>query len=88
MSTARLLRNTVRDQKDWKTVAFKQFHFFDPTGYATSLKLTPSAGLAYGVATTPAVIRDGEIKSQLFNAAVQLPLEDEKHDRLRLVMSS
>ena len=32
MSTARLLRNTVRDQKDWKTVAFKQFHFFDPTG--------------------------------------------------------
>jgi hypothetical protein len=26
-----LLRNTVRDQKDWKTVAFKQFHFFDPT---------------------------------------------------------
>src|SRR5712664_3562954 len=27
----RLLRNTVRDQKDWKTVAFKQFHFFDPT---------------------------------------------------------
>jgi hypothetical protein len=32
VSTARLLRNTVRDQKDWKTVAFKQFHFFDPTG--------------------------------------------------------
>jgi uncharacterized protein len=28
LSTARLLRNTVRDQKDWKTVAFKQFHFF------------------------------------------------------------
>jgi hypothetical protein len=25
------LRNTVRDQKDWKTVAVKQFHFFDPT---------------------------------------------------------
>src|ERR1039457_624666 len=32
VSTASLLRNTVRDQKDWKTVAFKQFHFFDPTG--------------------------------------------------------
>jgi hypothetical protein len=34
VSTASLLRNTVRDQKDWKTVAFKQFHFFDPTGFA------------------------------------------------------
>jgi hypothetical protein len=30
-STASLLRNTVRDQKDWKTVAFEQFQFFDPT---------------------------------------------------------
>jgi hypothetical protein len=27
VSTASLLRNTVRDQKDRKTVAFKQFHF-------------------------------------------------------------
>ena len=32
VSTASLLRNTVRDQKYWTTVAFKQFHFFDPTG--------------------------------------------------------
>lgn len=50
-------------------------------GYATPLKLTPSEGLVYGVAMTPAVIRDGKIKSHmLFNAGVLLPLEDEKHE--------
>jgi hypothetical protein len=42
VSTASLLRNTVRDQKDWKTVAFAQFQFFDPTpvplGYGTDGK--------------------------------------------------
>jgi hypothetical protein len=41
VSTARLLRNTVRDQKDWKTVAFKQFHFFDPTTHShTDIAIT------------------------------------------------
>jgi transposase-like protein len=38
-----LLRNTVRDQKDWKTVAFKQFHFFDPTGSAQRFLSTHAA---------------------------------------------
>jgi site-specific DNA recombinase len=42
VSTASLLRNTVRDQKDWKTVAFAQFQIFDPTpvplGYGTDGK--------------------------------------------------
>jgi hypothetical protein len=50
-------------------------------GYATSFKLTPSEGIALGVAMTPAVIRDGKIKSHmLFNAGVLLPLEDEKNE--------
>ena len=50
-------------------------------GYATSLKLTPSDGLAIGVAMTPAVIRDGRIKSHmLFNAGVLLPLEGERNE--------
>jgi hypothetical protein len=50
-------------------------------GYATSFKLTPSEGIVLGVAMTPAVIRDGKIKSHmLFNAGVLLPLEDEKNE--------
>lgn len=39
-------------------------------GCDTKLKLTPSEGIVLGVAMTPAVIRDGKIKSHmLFNAA-------------------
>ncbi|MGH6754239.1 MAG: hypothetical protein ACREDP_18950 [Bradyrhizobium sp.] len=50
-------------------------------GYETRHKLTPSEGIALGVAMTPAVIRDGKVKSHiLFNAGVLLPLEDEKND--------
>jgi len=50
-------------------------------GYTTSFKLMPSEGIAFGVAMTPAVIRDGEIKSHmLFNAGVLLPLEDENNE--------
>jgi hypothetical protein len=46
-------------------------------GYVTSHKLTASEGLAYGIAMTPAVLREGKIKSHmLFNASVLLPLED------------
>lgn len=50
-------------------------------GYETKHKLTPSEGIALGVAMTPAVIRDGKVKSHiLFNAGVLLPLEDEKNE--------
>src|ERR1700730_13587511 len=50
-------------------------------GYETSHKLTPSEGLAYGIAMTPAVVRDGKIKSHMvFNASVLLPLEDPQND--------
>ena len=38
-------------------------------------------GPGLGVAMTPAVIRDGKIKSHmLFNAGILLPLEDEKNE--------
>lgn len=50
-------------------------------GYETNHKLTPSEGIAMGVAMTPAVIREGKVKSHiLFNAGVLLPLEDEKNE--------
>lgn len=50
-------------------------------GYETNHKLTPSEGIALGVAMTPAVIRDGKVKSHiLFNALVLLPLEDDKNE--------
>lgn len=50
-------------------------------GYDTDHKLTPSDGIAMGVAMTPAVIRDGKVKSHiLFNAGVLLPLEDDKNE--------
>ncbi|WP_222598066.1 hypothetical protein, partial [Neisseria gonorrhoeae] len=50
-------------------------------GYETNHKLTPSEGIALGVAMTPAVIRDGKVKSHiLFNAGVLLPLEDDENE--------
>jgi hypothetical protein len=56
-------------------------------GYATSLKLTPSDRLAYGIAMTPAVVRDGKIKSHMvFNAGVLLPLEDSQSDMFKLAL--
>ncbi len=50
-------------------------------GYDTKHKLTPSEGIVLGAAMTPAVIREGKIKSHmLFNAGILLPLEDEKSE--------
>ncbi|MDF0522197.1 hypothetical protein P0R31_33690 [Bradyrhizobium yuanmingense] len=50
-------------------------------GYETSRKLTPSEGIALGVAMTPAVMRAGVVKSHmLFHAGVLLPLEDENSE--------
>ncbi len=50
-------------------------------GYATSFKLTPSDGIVLGVAMTPAVMRNGNLKSHmLFNADILRPLEDDKSD--------
>ena len=51
-------------------------------GYVSKHKLTPSEDIVLGVAMTPAVIRDGKIKSHmLFHAGFLLPLENE-HDPL------
>lgn len=50
-------------------------------GYATSHKLTPSTEHAVGVAMTPAVIRDGTIKSHIVLAAEMiLPLSTPEHE--------
>ena len=50
-------------------------------GYATTYKLTPTEGAVIGVAMTPAVIRNGQVKSHMvFHAGVLVPLEDEKHE--------
>lgn len=50
-------------------------------GYETHNALIPSSEFAQGVAMTPAVIRNGEIKSHIvLNAAFLVPLEDEAHD--------
>jgi hypothetical protein len=49
-------------------------------GYETKHKLTPSEEVAFGVAMTPAVLRDGKLKSHmLFRAEALLPLEDVNH---------
>jgi hypothetical protein len=56
-------------------------------GYETKHKLTPSDEFAFGVAMTPAVIRDGKLKSHmLFNASVLLPLEDETHEGFQMAV--
>lgn len=50
-------------------------------GYETSYKLTPTTELAWGVAMTPSVMRDGNVRSHMvFNANVLLPLEDANHE--------
>lgn len=50
-------------------------------GIAQVRKLTPSSEFAYGVAMTPSVLRNGDIKSHMvFHAACLLPLEDEAHE--------
>jgi len=54
-------------------------------GYVTSHKLTPSEELSFGVAMTPAVIRDGKVKSHIvINAGVVLPLENTNHEAFKL----
>ncbi len=56
-------------------------------GYETTYKLAPSEEFAFGVAMTPAVIRDGKLKSHMvFNAAALLPLEDENHEAFELAL--
>jgi hypothetical protein len=56
-------------------------HFLSWIAVRYQHKLTPSEGIVLGVAMTPAVTRDGKIKSHmLFNAGVLLPLEDERNE--------
>lgn len=53
-------------------------------GYETSHCLRPTDEHAVGVAMTPAVIRDGIVKSHIvFNAAVIQPLEDQSSEMFR-----
>lgn len=50
-------------------------------GYETTHKLTPSTELAWGIAMTPSVKREGIIKSHIvFNAAVIFPLHDMENE--------
>jgi hypothetical protein len=50
-------------------------------GYETTYKLTPTTDIAWGVAMTPSVMREGKIRSHMvFNANVLLPLEDPNHE--------
>jgi hypothetical protein len=54
-------------------------------GYVTWHKLTPSEEFAVGVAMTPSVIRDGNLKSHIvMNAGVALALEDSDGDNFSL----
>lgn len=56
-------------------------------GYITTRKLTPSEGFAFGVAMTPAVLRNGGLKSHMvFNAGILLPLEDTNHEAFGLAL--
>lgn len=50
-------------------------------GYEARSALTASSEFAQGVAMTPAVLRNGQIKNHIvLNAAFLVPLEDEAHD--------
>jgi len=83
MYVRKLSRQIDLSTLDGMTVAFDyaQALLDLDRGYATSHKLTPSGRLAYGVAMTPAVMRDGKVKSHIiFHASVLLPLEDPQHD--------
>lgn len=49
-------------------------------GYVTSYELKATCDIAEGVAMSPAVIRDGAVKTHIvFNAAYLLPIEDQQH---------
>jgi hypothetical protein len=69
----------VRDQKDWKTVAFKQFQFFDPTSsghrflYLTNPReILSSAALCAAAKPSSAVLQEfllhGDVDSVMMKA--------------------
>ena len=56
-------------------------------GYETSRKLTPSSEMATGIAMTPAVIRDGKVKSHIvLDARVFIPLENPESEHFGLAL--
>lgn len=56
-------------------------------GYETSYQLTPSDEYAIGVAMTPSVIRDTEVRSHIvMNAAIAVNLESSGDDKFRLAL--
>ena len=56
-------------------------------GYESSLPLTPTEDVVVGVAMTPTVMRDGNVKSHIvLNAAIVLNLLDPSHEGFRLAL--
>lgn len=56
-------------------------------GYETSHKLTPSSEMAFGIAMTPAVKRDGRIKSHIvLHAGVVAPLANPESEHFGLAL--
>lgn len=53
-------------------------------GYNATIKLRPTEGTGVGVAMTPRVMRNGELKSHIMlNAHYVLPLSDNKHEHYK-----
>jgi hypothetical protein len=56
-------------------------------GYASTIVLTPSNDVAIGVAMTPSVIRDGQLKSHVvLNAGLAAALSDSEHELFPLAL--
>ena len=56
-------------------------------GYESTIVLTPSNDVAIGIAMTPSVIRDGQLKSHIvLNAALVSGLLDDQHELFRFAL--
>lgn len=56
-------------------------------GYPSTIILTPSNDVAVGIAMTPSVIRDGQLKSHIvLNAVLMDALRDDKHELFRFAL--
>lgn len=56
-------------------------------GYPSTIVLTPSNDVAIGIAMTPSVIRDGQLKSHIvLNAGLIDELRDDKHEFFRFAL--
>jgi hypothetical protein len=56
-------------------------------GYPSTIVLTPSNDVAVGIAMTPSVIRDGQLKSHIvLNAGLMDALRDDRHELFRFAL--